>query len=152
MAAEATQSARDRNRVLIVDELRRRRAATRAELARATGLSRATIAAVVADLGARGLVVEHVNGVSARTRAARGRPAVPLRLDTPAGGAIGVDFGHDHVWVAVADLSSTMLGDRFIALDVDHRADDALTAAADAIADLLDETGLTHGDVIGGGV
>jgi predicted NBD/HSP70 family sugar kinase len=152
MAADATRSARERYRLLIVDELRRRRQATRAELARATGLSRATIAGLVADLGARGLVVEYVNGGPTGTRTARGRPAVPLRLDTPAGAAIGVDFGHDHVWVAIADLSSTILGERFVALDVDHRADDALAAAAGAVDDLLEETGVSRGDVIGGGV
>lgn len=152
MAAAAPQSMRDRNRLLIVDELRQRRTATRGELARATGLSRTTIAALVTDLGARGLVVEHLNGDGPRTRGARGRPAMPLRLDTPAGVAVGVDFGHDQVRVAVANLSSTVLAERFIALDVDHHADVALTAAANAIDDLLDETGFTRRDVIGAGV
>lgn len=152
MAADAPPSMRDRNRLLIVDQLRQRRTATRGELARATGLSRATIAALVTDLGARGLVVEHLNGDGPRTRGPRGRPAVPLRLDTPAGAAVGVDFGHDHVRVAVANLSSTVLAERFIALDVDHQPDIALTAAANVIDDLLDETGLTRREVIGGGV
>ena len=46
----------------IVDELRRRRVATRGELADATGLSRATIATLVVDLEAQGLVVEYLNG------------------------------------------------------------------------------------------
>jgi predicted NBD/HSP70 family sugar kinase len=152
MAADAPQSTRSRNRLLIVDELRQRRVATRGELARATGLSRATIAALVGDLGARGLVIEHLNGNGPRARGPRGRPAVPLRLDTPAGVAIGVDFGHDQVRVAVANLSSTVLAERFIALDVDHQADVALTTAAAAIDDLLDETEFTRRDVIGAGV
>jgi predicted NBD/HSP70 family sugar kinase len=152
MAASAPQSMRDRNRLLIVDELRRRRAATRGELAQATGLSRATIAALVGDLGARGLVVEHLNGLGSRARGPRGRPAVPLRLATPAGAAVGVDFGHDRLRVAVANLSSTVLAERFITLDVDHEPDVALTAAASAIDDLLDETGLSRSQVIGVGV
>ena len=135
----------------IVDELRRRRVATRGELADATGLSRATIATLVVDLEAQGLVVEYLNGEAPGTRGARGRPARPLRLDTPAGAAIGVDFGHDHVRVAIANLSSTVLAEQFIALDVDHRSDVALSAAANAIDDLLDETGFTRREVIGAG-
>jgi len=152
MAADAPRPLHDRNRLLIVDELRQRRTATRGELARATGLSRATVAAVVTDLGARGLVIEELNGDGSRTRGARGRPAVPLRLDTPAGVALGVDFGHDHVRVAVANLSTTVLAERFVALDVDHHPDVALSAASKAIDELLDETGFTRGEVVGAGV
>ena len=152
MFGDAPQSTRDRNRLLIVDELRQRRIATRGELARATGLSRATIAALVSDLGARGLVVEQLNGNGSRAGGLRGRPAMPLRLDTPAGAAIGVDFGHDRVRVAVANLSSTVLAERFTTLDVDHQPDVALAAAANAIDELLGETGFIRGQVIGVGV
>jgi predicted NBD/HSP70 family sugar kinase len=152
MAAENKRKAQEGNRMRIVDELRRRRVATRGELADATGLSRATIATLVVDLEAQGLVVEYLNGEAPGTRGARGRPARPLRLDTPAGAAIGVDFGHEHVRVAIANLSSTVLAEQFIALDVDHRSDVALSAAANAIDDLLDETGFTRREVIGAGV
>lgn len=77
---------------------------------------------------------------------------MPLRLDTPAGVAIGVDFGHDRLRVAVANLSSTVLAEHFISLDVDHHPDVALTAAADAIDDLLEQTGFSRSQVIGVGV
>jgi predicted NBD/HSP70 family sugar kinase/biotin operon repressor len=152
VAGDAPQSARKRNRLLIVDELRQRRVATRGELAQATGLSRATIAALVRDLEARGLVVEQSNGNGAAARGPRGRPALPLRLGTPAGVAIGVDFGHDCLRIAVADLSSTVLAERFVSLDVDHHPDVALTAAANAIDELLEQTGFSRSQVIGVGV
>ena len=44
---------------------------------------------------------------------------VLLRLDAAAGAALGIDFGHRHVRVAVADLSSTVLAERVVELDVD---------------------------------
>ena len=49
---------RELNRLRVVDALRRRGTASRSDLARQTGLSRTTVAAVVADLQARGLVIE----------------------------------------------------------------------------------------------
>ena len=56
-------SLRERNRLLVVDALRRRGLASRSDLARLTGLSRTTVGSVVAALQARGLVVEHeLNG------------------------------------------------------------------------------------------
>ena len=37
-----------------------------------------------------------------------------LRLDAAAGSAIGIDFGHRHVRVAVADLSSAVLAEQLL--------------------------------------
>ena len=99
---------RELNRLRVVDELRRRGSASRSDLARLTGLSRTTVTAVVGDLQANGLVVEAEDGTA---QAGRGRPPVMLRLDPSAGLALGVDFGHSHVRVAVADLSSTVLAE-----------------------------------------
>ena len=107
---------RELNRLRVVEELRRRGHASRGELADATGLSRTTVTTLVADLQERGLVIE---AGAAGGRFARGRPPVQLRLDPSAGAAIGVDFGHSHVRVAVADLSATVLGERRVEIDVD---------------------------------
>ncbi|RFU38922.1 winged helix-turn-helix domain-containing protein, partial [Actinomadura logoneensis] len=56
--------------------------ATRAELARATGLSRPAVAARVTELIAHGLLVEHADGPSTG-----GRPPARLAFDA-AGGAV----------------------------------------------------------------
>jgi DNA-binding IclR family transcriptional regulator len=47
---------REANRLRIVDELRRRGTATRAELAAATGLPRTTVTTLVADMHSRGMI------------------------------------------------------------------------------------------------
>jgi predicted NBD/HSP70 family sugar kinase len=142
-------SLRDVNRRRVVDELRRHGSLSRADLARLMGLSPTTITAVVADLRARGLVVEE----SERGEpTGRGRPPVLLRLDPSAGGALGIDFGHRHLRVAVADLSRTVLAEREIGLDVDAAAEGSLDAAAAMVEDVLAEAGMDRGRIVGAGV
>jgi predicted NBD/HSP70 family sugar kinase len=140
---------RELNRWRVVDELRRRGSASRGEIADATGLSRTTVTTLVSDLQARGLVIELGSNGS---RPARGRPPLQLRLDPSAGAALGVDFGHRHVRVAVADLSSTVLEERRVALDVDGSAGAALDVAAALALELLARAGMDPGRVIGAGM
>jgi predicted NBD/HSP70 family sugar kinase len=144
------EALRERNRVRVVDALRRSGTATRSDLARLTGLSRTTIATLVSDLLARGLVVEPPeDGVRSR---GRGRPPALLRLDPSAGAALGVDFGHSHVRVAAADLASTLLGERSASFAVDNDADGALDLAATLAGDVLADGGIERSRVIGAGM
>ena len=55
---ESFGTTRELNRLRVVDALRRAGTASRSDLARATGLSRTTVASLVADLQDRGLIVE----------------------------------------------------------------------------------------------
>ena len=131
---------RELNRLRVVDALRRAGTASRSELARMTGLSRTTVATLVSDLQARGLIVE-MPDVRAEP-SGRGRPPVMLRLDAAAGAALGVDFGHRRVRVAVADLSSTVLAERVVDIDVDSAPESALDAAAELADKVLSEAGI----------
>src|SRR4051795_5618301 len=150
MAAEkpgALGALRDGNRARLVDALRRAGTASRADLARATGLSRSTVSSLVADLQERGVVAERGDD---RSRA--GRPGVLLALDPSAGAAVGVDFGHSHLRVAVSDLSSTVLAERLEALDVDHRAEEALGSGAGLVDEGLADAGIERARVLGAGM
>jgi predicted NBD/HSP70 family sugar kinase len=80
-----------------------------------------------------------------------GRPPTLLSLD-PSAGAVGIDFGHEDVRVAVADLAYTFLDEETRALDVDHRSDDALSTAAAMVVELVDGAGLDFERVLGAGV
>src|SRR4051812_33015780 len=141
---------RESNRGRVVEALRRHGRLSRADLARVMGLSPTTITAVVADLLDRGLVVEEESGPTAG--AGRGRPPVLLRLDPSAGGALGIDFGHSHLRVAVADLSRTVLAERATVLDVDTAAEASLDAAAAMVVDVLAEAGMDREQIVGAGV
>jgi predicted NBD/HSP70 family sugar kinase len=149
--AGALRSLRERNRVEVIDVLRRRGTASRAEIARTTGLSRSTVGSLVAELQATGLVVER-NGDVAPAGPTGGRPGVLLALDPSAGLALGVDFGHSHVRVALADLSSEVLAEDVRRLDVDRAADTALDTAVELVNDVLAGAGVGRDRVIGAGV
>src|SRR4051812_26621484 len=103
----ALEALREGNRARLVDALRRAGTASRADLARATGLSRSTVSSLVADLQERGVVSERGDD---RSRA--GRPGVLLALDPSAGAAGGGGFGPPPPPVAGADPSSAVLPPR----------------------------------------
>jgi predicted NBD/HSP70 family sugar kinase len=151
LAAGGLQSLRDANRRLVVQVLRDRGVASRADLARATGLSRSTVSSLVTDLIASGLVVERSED-DATQSAAVGRPPVLIALSKAAGAAVGIDFGHSHIAVAVCDLSHTVLAENWREVDVDHRAVEGLDMAAEMVTAALDDSGVARDSVVGVGM
>ena len=117
-----------------------------------TGLSRSTVSNIVADLIEAGLVSEqdHATGVAHGDHG--GRPPVPLSLNKSAGVALGVDFGHTHLRVAVADLSHDVLAEAGRELDVDHSAEEGLDAAAELVTQVLGEAKVERDRVLGVGM
>ena len=132
---------------MVIDVLRRRGSASQADIARETGLSRTTVSNLVAELRESGLVVK-CDGPPAAPDGRVGRRGVPLALDPAAGAALGVDFGHTHVRVAASDLSSRLLAERTIRLDVDRTATAALDAAAELVTEILAEVAIDQDDVL----
>jgi DNA-binding transcriptional ArsR family regulator len=74
-------SLRHGNRRRIIDALRERGIASRAELARITSLSRSTVSTIVADLLEARLATERENGAPEPKEAQTGRPPVMISLD-----------------------------------------------------------------------
>ncbi|MFI1363705.1 ROK family transcriptional regulator [Streptomyces griseochromogenes] len=114
---------RSTNERLLLDRLRALGAASRAQLARETGLSKPTVSSALASLEAAGLV--HEVGTHAPER---GRTAVLYAPDPAAGYALGVDIGRGWLRIAVVDLDGTVVA----RADVRNRA---RTSAA--MADLV---------------
>lgn len=102
---------------------------TRPEAARLTGMSLSGIRPLVAALVEDGHLVEEP--ARRRPDQGRGRPGNVLVPVVPDGIVLGLDFGHAHVAVAVADLTGELLMHERREVDVDRRAEDALAAAAD---------------------
>lgn len=107
-------------------ELADREPVSQADLVRRTGLARATVAAVVADLVASGTVLAEVDGAPGRP----GRPARLVRLAPPNGIVGAVDFGHTHLAVALADQAGAVISELQEPLDVDSSAATSLRRAA----------------------
>jgi predicted NBD/HSP70 family sugar kinase len=129
------QRLRSTNERLLLERLRRG-AASRAQLARETGLSKPTVSSALAALAAAGLVRE-----AGTHTPERGRIAVLYAPDPAAGYALGIDIGRDWLRVALADLDGTLVA----RADVRNRA-----RTSGAMADLVVAT--AHGVVAGSGV
>ncbi len=142
------ESLRELNRLRIVDALRHDGTASRAQIARQTGLSPSTVSTVITELQRAGLVVESTLAPAGR----QGRPAAQLTLDPSAGAAVGIDFDHDKIRVAVSDLARTVLAEASVRLDVDHDAHMALEHASELVAQVLDEAGVDRERVLGAGM
>src|SRR4051812_20991354 len=83
---------------------------------------------------------------------AGGRPPVLLSLNPSAGLAVGIDFGHTHLRVAVSDLSHEGLAERRHELDVDHSAKEGLDAATELVDQVLKEAEVDRKRVLGVGM
>jgi predicted NBD/HSP70 family sugar kinase len=131
------------NRERLVRLLRVEGPMTQAALARASGLSPATVSSIVRELRETGRVAPPAGD--------GGRGAL-VSLDPGAGVAVGIDFGHSHVRVAVADLAHTVLGEASEPLDVDRAASAGVALAGRLVRRLLGEAGVEPARVVGVGM
>lgn len=119
------QRQRNANERLLLDRLRSGGPASRAQLARDTGLSKPTVSSALAALEQSGMVRE------AGTHAPeRGRAAVLYAPDPTAGYALGIDIGRGWLRVALAGLD----GEFVARSDVRNQARTANTMADLAVA------------------
>jgi predicted NBD/HSP70 family sugar kinase len=73
---------------------------TRSEVSRATGINQSSVVRLVGELLERGLLIQEDPHVSRRRR---GRPSDILRINASAAYAAGLEFGRDHLVVAITD-------------------------------------------------
>lgn len=118
---------------------------TQAEIARATGLSAATVSNIVRELKDGGTV--EVTDTSAGGRRARS-----VSLSGDAGIVIGVDFGHTHLRVAVGNLAHQVLAEESEPLDVDASWADGFDRAEALVGRLIADIGVGLEKVIGVGL
>jgi predicted NBD/HSP70 family sugar kinase len=81
-----------------------------------------------------------------------GRRARAVRLAAPGGLVAGVDFGHRHLSVAVADLSCQVLAQARIGLPDRHRAGEDLEHAAALLDTALGQAGAQRAALLGIGL
>ncbi|MFV2197583.1 ROK family transcriptional regulator [Nocardiopsis sp. LOL_012] len=107
-----SQSAlRRANERRVVDVLRRQGTCTQAELARATGLSAASVSNIVRGLRAAGTV-------SVRDTASNGRRARGVTLLRPPGTVLAIDFEADRLGIGIGDSEGNLVAREQIDYDV----------------------------------
>jgi predicted NBD/HSP70 family sugar kinase len=113
-AKSLPEHARGHNRSLVLRTLYRSGELSRADLARATGLTRVTISDLVADLIAAGLVIE----LGQRGEARPGKPATLLGINRTGHCIIGIDLsGAESFLGALLDLEGGVIERRETSLD-----------------------------------
>lgn len=138
------------NRRLVLGHLVASGPHSRAELARATGLSATTVSSLVGEMVASGQVRETTTGRP--HKGGSGRPPVLVELATPPGGVVGVDIGHGHVRVAAAGPAGAVLAEDVRVLDVDEAGPGTLDVAATMVREVLAAASLDPHDVHGAGM
>jgi predicted NBD/HSP70 family sugar kinase len=114
---------------------------SRADLVRASGLSRTTVSSLVAELIRAGQVVE-TEDRGRPHKGGSGRPPVLVRLSAPTGGVVGVDVGHGHVRVVVADRTGAVLAEDHALVDVDAHGAQVLDRTAAMVRGATTAAGL----------
>ncbi|SDX91833.1 Sugar kinase of the NBD/HSP70 family, may contain an N-terminal HTH domain [Micromonospora pattaloongensis] len=104
---------------------------SRADIAAATGLTRATVSALVDDLIGGRLLTE----VDPAPRSGAGRPAVGLVLGANGPAGLGLEINVDYLAACVVDLAGT------VRHRVAHRADQRPHSAAEVLTRLADLAG-----------
>jgi predicted NBD/HSP70 family sugar kinase len=148
----ASLGLRQSNRLRVIEALYSEPGTSRAELARTTGLSRATVSMLVEELEQANIVEERGSvGENARPRNT-GRPPIPLSLVPSAAFAVGLDIGRQHIRVAVCDLSGEPVLDDWSPADVDHAPTQSLDLAYELVRAALDTTGVEPDRLLGVGM
>jgi predicted NBD/HSP70 family sugar kinase len=121
---------------------------TRAQLAGATGLTKASVSSIVLDLLESGILRE----VGLSRQGERGRPGVGLELN-PSRGVMGMEINVDYIAAGVTSLSGDLLVKEIRERDNRDSAADAVMAALAALAAGVREAAAARGvDVLGGGL
>ncbi|MCZ8512083.1 ROK family transcriptional regulator [Paenibacillus filicis] len=102
------------NKSTLLNMVRAQRAVSRAELAKRTKLTRATVSALVEELIEEHLVVETGTGESSG-----GRKPVMLELNASAGCVIGIDLRVTNLLMLVTDMRGVVLKKQVISYDSD---------------------------------
>jgi predicted NBD/HSP70 family sugar kinase len=110
------------------------------------------VSSLVAELQSAGLVVEAEGAQREAPSDQGGRPGVLIALDRSVGVAAGIDFGHRHLRVAVADLAHTILAEAVTDREPDARAEADLDTAVRLFDRVLAEAGADREQVLGIGM
>lgn len=138
---EVGRASRALARESLLRMIRQQQDVTRSDLVELSGFSRSTVVNTVGALIHDGLVVE-VHGPGQGPGSGSGRPAKLLRLAPDGSIVAGVDFGHNHLQVAIADATGVVLARSGRTFDVDRDSAGALDLAAGMVRELTSSAGV----------
>ncbi|MBB2748329.1 UNVERIFIED_ORG: putative NBD/HSP70 family sugar kinase [Microbispora rosea subsp. rosea] len=138
---------RQLNSLAVIKALQGGTSLTLTEVAKHTGLSRASTEDVVRELLQKGWLTE-----AEPTAGGVGRPARRYRFRAEAGRVLGIDIGGHNVRAVVADLDGTVQNTARVPVTPEMGRAERLEAVDRAVTECLETVGLTGGDVWASGV
>ena len=124
------------NMSLILRHLQTSPALSRTRLARETGLSKATVSTLVAELCSRGLLIEEEPDLSGNV----GRPSTGLRTAPRAAAGIGLEISGASLLLSIADLTGEVVLHRSeLVGDAGHHPDRMIEHVAAMLSQALDQ-------------
>lgn len=133
-----TAALRASNQSRVVRVVREAGGLSQAQIARRTKLAPATVSGIIRELVDAGFL---------QSEAGSGRRGATVTVSPGAGVVAGVDFGHTHLQVAIADLAGDIRDSRVVTVAADVPSDDALAMARTMVDELLVDGGLTYADL-----
>ncbi|BBK32595.1 putative NBD/HSP70 family sugar kinase [Stella humosa] len=146
LAGTNLEHARSYNRRVVVETVRTSGAISRAEIARATGLSAQTVSNIAEELLGAGLLV-----ASGRRTGGRGQPPIELAINPGGGFTIGLSLDHRRLVAVLVDLAGERRAEVEIATAAPTPAA-ALPLMADAVARLRRAGRVEGARILGAGV
>lgn len=126
------------NKDVVLDIIRRSpEGISRAEIAEALAVSRATVSGIVDRLIASGIVLERGAGISRG-----GRRPIVLKINPEAGHVLGIDLGATHLLVVVSDLSGRVIAESEKHLDIGEGPEVCFEQIEEVVAGLLEQRAL----------
>ncbi|GAA3532555.1 transcriptional regulator [Aeromicrobium flavum] len=133
-----TAALRASNQGRVVRVVREAGGLSQAQIARRTQLAPATVSGIIRELVDAGFL---------QSEAGSGRRGATVTVSPGAGVVAGVDFGHSHLQVAIADLAGDVRDSHVVAVAADVPSDDALAMARSMVDRLLADGGQTYDDL-----
>ncbi|SHI61337.1 Sugar kinase of the NBD/HSP70 family, may contain an N-terminal HTH domain [Shimia gijangensis] len=143
---------RNNGRRALLAEIRRNKRIPRIDLAERTGISRATVTTITADLLKEGLIEEVREDVTGKDNR-RGRPKVDLKIRGAARHVVGIKVANKTISTVLHDFEGAQIADHDLALEKSvFGANELAEKLAEVIAGLVDKAGLDAEDISGVGV
>jgi len=141
--------AREINKLLILDCLRRKKKVSRVAIARSLNLTKGTISTIINNLINHKLVIEIGEGTS---RKQGGRKPVLLSLNSSEKYVIGVDIGTNSIVIALSNLRGEVLKKNRIPTSHNKSVDNITRQVEIMIKEMINDTKINKENIIGCGI
>jgi glucokinase-like ROK family protein len=120
------------NKAIVLNTIYKKKPISRAEIAKATGLNKSTVSALVDELLAEGLILETGIGESQG-----GRKPVNLSINKEVGNIIGIDLGVNYILSVLTNFAGEIIWEKRISL---KKTNDTSLLRVNDLLQLVEET------------